>query len=72
MPKRKERMASYIRESDPYMTDETTTMESQVKLIRDYAAREGYLYDPELEFAKHLMSWLSQKSAQSAGSKSKF
>ncbi len=57
MPKRKERMASYIRESDPYMTHETTTMESQVKLIRDYAAREGYLYDPELEFKEAISAY---------------
>ncbi len=57
MPKRKERMACYIRESDPYLTDQTTTMESQSKLVREYGAREGYIYDPELEFKEAISAY---------------
>src|SRR5437588_12139188 len=44
MPKRKERMAGYIRESDPSLAD-STTLESQAKAVRLYGEKEGYLYD---------------------------
>src|SRR2546421_7466929 len=44
MPKRKERMAGYIRESDPSLAD-STTIESQAKAVRLYGEKEGYLYD---------------------------
>ena len=44
MPKRKERMAGYIRESDPSLAD-STTIESQAKAVRLYAEKEGYIYD---------------------------
>src|SRR5438105_1359689 len=44
MPKRKERMAGYIRESDPSLAD-STTIESQAKAVRLYAEKEGYDYD---------------------------
>ncbi len=44
MPKRKERMAGYIRESDPTLAD-STTIESQAKAVRQYAEKEGYIYD---------------------------
>lgn len=45
MPKKKERMAGYIRFSDPSVPLDDSVMESQAKAIREYAAREGYLYD---------------------------
>lgn len=45
MPKRKERMAGYIRESDERLIAGTTTMESAINAVRDYGAKEGYLYD---------------------------
>src|SRR5215472_15598996 len=44
MPKRRERMASYVRESDPSLAD-STTIESAAKACRDYGAKEGYLHD---------------------------
>ncbi len=45
MPKRKERMAGYIRFSDPSMLLDDSTMESQAKAIRLYAEKEGYEYN---------------------------
>jgi hypothetical protein len=42
MPKRKERMAGYIRESDPALAN-STTIESQAKAVREYAKKEGYI-----------------------------
>lgn len=45
MPKRKERMAGYIRESDTTMAADSTTMESQAKAVRQYAEKTGYSYD---------------------------
>jgi len=44
MPKRKERMAGYIRESDPSLADSTTS-ESQAKAVLAYGQKEGYIYD---------------------------
>jgi site-specific DNA recombinase len=37
-------MAGYIRESDPSLAD-SITIESQAKAVRQYAEKEGYLYD---------------------------
>src|SRR5205807_5303436 len=56
MPKRKERMALYIRESDPRLAI-STTIESQAKLVREYGEKEGYLYDPELEFREAISAY---------------
>ncbi len=44
MPKRKERMAGYIRESDPSLAN-STTIESAAKAVREYGEKEGYIYD---------------------------
>ena len=44
MPKRKVRMAGYIRESDPSLAD-SATIESQAKAVRLYGEKEGYTYD---------------------------
>src|SRR5260370_10362380 len=56
MPKRRERMALYIRESDPRLAT-STTIESQAKLVREYGKKEGYLYDPELEFREAISAY---------------
>ncbi len=56
MPKRRERMALYIRESDPRLA-ESTTIESQAKLVREYGEKEGYIYDPELEFREAISAY---------------
>jgi DNA invertase Pin-like site-specific DNA recombinase len=55
MPKRKERMAGYIRESDPSLAD-STTIESQAKAVRQYAEREGYIYDTAVYEYKEAIS----------------
>ncbi len=44
MPKKKEIMAGYIRESDPALAN-STTIESQAEAVRLHAEKEGYLYD---------------------------
>ena len=49
MPKRTERMAGYIRESDPSLAN-STTIESAAKAVRQYGEKEGYLYDPGHEY----------------------
>ncbi|MFL5588768.1 MAG: recombinase family protein [Ktedonobacteraceae bacterium] len=46
MPKRKERMAGYIRESDPTLAT-STTIESAAKAIADYGSAVGYIYERE-------------------------
>src|SRR2546421_10208526 len=49
MPKRKERMLGYIRESDITLAD-STTIESAAKAVRLYGEKMGYIYDPQHEF----------------------
>ena len=49
MPKRKERMAGYIRESDPTQAD-STTIESAAKAVREYGENQGYIYEPRHEY----------------------
>src|SRR5438067_6497654 len=56
MPKRRERMALYIRESDPRLAD-SVTIESQAKLVREYGEKEGYLYNPDLEFREAISAY---------------
>src|SRR5947209_18068106 len=46
MPKRKERMAGYIRESDPTLAI-STTIESAAKAIADYSKQSGCIYERE-------------------------
>ena len=53
---RRERMALYIRESDPRLAT-STTIESQAKLVREYGEKEGYIYDPELEFREAISAY---------------
>jgi hypothetical protein len=49
MPKRKERMAGYIRESDPNLTD-STTIDSAAKAVRLHGEKQGYIYDQRHEY----------------------
>src|SRR5712691_731777 len=56
MPKRKERMAGYIRESDPTLAD-STTIESQAKAVRQYAEKEGYIYEPQHEYKEAISAY---------------
>ena len=58
MPKRKERMAGYIRESDPSLAD-STTIESQAKLVRQYGEKEGYIYEPHYEFKEAISAYMT-------------
>ncbi len=55
MPKRKVRMAGYIRESDPSLAD-SITIESQAKAVRLYAEKEGYIYDVAVHEYKEAIS----------------
>jgi DNA invertase Pin-like site-specific DNA recombinase len=56
MPKRRERMALYIRESDPRLVT-STTIESQAKLVREHGETQGYLYNPDLEFREAISAY---------------
>ena len=56
MSKRRERMASYIRESDISLAD-STTIESQAKACREYGERQGYLFNPEHEFKEAISGY---------------
>jgi site-specific DNA recombinase len=56
MPKRKERMAGYIRESDPSLAD-STTIESQARAVREYGEKEGYIYEPQHEYKEAISAY---------------
>jgi DNA invertase Pin-like site-specific DNA recombinase len=56
MPKRKERAARYIRESDERLVAGTTTMESATKLVKDHCERQYYIYEPEHEWREAISS----------------
>ncbi len=55
MPKRRERMAGYVRESDPTLAD-STTIESQAKAVRQYGEKQGYIYDISVHEYKEAVS----------------
>lgn len=55
MPKRKERMAGYIRESDPSLAN-STTIDSAAKAVRQYGEKEGYIYEIENHEFKEAIS----------------
>jgi DNA invertase Pin-like site-specific DNA recombinase len=57
MPKRKERMAGYIRESDPNLAS-SITIESAAKAVRDYGQKQGYIYEPQHEFKEAISAYL--------------
>ncbi len=57
MPQRKLRAASYIRESDPRLQLDSTTMESQAKAVRTYIEQQGYSFEPEHEFREAISGY---------------
>ena len=56
MPKRKERMAGYIRESDPSLAD-STTIDSAAQAVREYAKQQGYIYEPQHEYKEAISAY---------------
>jgi site-specific DNA recombinase len=56
MPKPKEIAARYIRESDPTLAD-STTIDSQAKLVLQHCQKEGYLTPPEYEFREAVSAY---------------
>lgn len=56
MPKRRERMAGYIRESDERLAD-STTIDSAAKAIREYGEKQGYIYDPVHEYKEAISAY---------------
>jgi DNA invertase Pin-like site-specific DNA recombinase len=56
MPKKREIMAGYIRESDITLANSSTTIESAAKAIREYGKREGYIYNTALHEYKESIS----------------
>jgi len=57
MPKRKERAAGYIRESDPNLAD-SATIDSQAKAVRTHCEKEGYDYTPDHEYREAISAYL--------------
>lgn len=55
MPKRKERMAIYVRESDISLAD-STTIESQAKACREYGQKQGYAFNIQAHEFKEAIS----------------
>src|SRR5438270_10600286 len=56
MPKRKERMAGYIRESDPTLAN-STTIDSAAKAIRVYGMKMDFVYSPEHEYKEAISGY---------------
>jgi DNA invertase Pin-like site-specific DNA recombinase len=57
LPKKKERMAGYIRFSDPSTPLDDATMDSQAKAVREYGEKEGYIYDPRHEYREAISAY---------------
>src|SRR6266702_6393830 len=57
MPKRKDRMAGYIRESDPSLAD-SETIRSQAAAVRAYGEKEGYSYSSDHEYQEAVSAYL--------------
>ncbi len=57
MPKRKERMLGYIRESDTSLAD-SETIRSAAAAVRAYGEKEGYSYSPEHEYMEAVSAYL--------------
>ncbi len=57
MPKRKVRMAGYIRESDVTLAD-SETIRSAAKAVREYGEKEGYDYSPDHEYLEAISAYL--------------
>jgi len=56
MPKPKDIMAGYVRESNPSLAG-SNTEESQANAIREYAQKEGYDYPPENEYKEAISAY---------------
>jgi DNA invertase Pin-like site-specific DNA recombinase len=56
MPKRKQRAAIYIRESDVTLAD-STTIDSAVKACREYCKKEGYILEPQHEYKEAISAY---------------
>lgn len=56
MPKQKERMAGYVRESDPTLAN-STTIDSAAKAIRVYGLKMGYEYSQEHEYKEAISGY---------------
>ncbi len=63
MPKRKERAAGYIRESDPTLAD-SNTIDSQANAVRLYCEKEGYIYDVAVHEYREAISAYTTKYTQ--------
>jgi DNA invertase Pin-like site-specific DNA recombinase len=50
MPKKRERAAIYVRESDIGLATDSTTMESAMNAIRQYCLKEEYIVEPTHEY----------------------
>jgi DNA invertase Pin-like site-specific DNA recombinase len=57
MPKKKERMLGYIRESDVSLAD-SETIRSAAAAVRAYAEKEGYSYSPDHEYMEAVSAYL--------------
>ncbi len=56
MPKKYERAAIYVRESDPTLAD-STTIDSAVKALRDHCAKEGYSLGSQHEYKEAISAY---------------
>jgi site-specific DNA recombinase len=56
MPKPREIMAGYVRESNPGLAG-SNTEESQAHAIREYAKKEGYDYPPEYDYKEAISAY---------------
>jgi DNA invertase Pin-like site-specific DNA recombinase len=57
MPKRKDRAAGYIRESDPMLAD-STTIDSQANAVRVHCESEGYDYTADHEYREAISAYM--------------
>jgi site-specific DNA recombinase len=57
MPKAKDRMAGYIRESDPALVD-SNTIESQANAVRMYGQLQGYDYAIDHEYREAISAYM--------------
>src|SRR2546421_6100147 len=57
MPKRRERAAIYVRESDVSLAMDSTTIESAIKALLEHAKKEGYEVDPSHIFKEAISGY---------------
>src|SRR5690348_2150685 len=56
MPKKRERAALYVRESDPTLAD-STTIDSAVKALREHCTKEGYILQTQHEYKEAISAY---------------